>query len=71
MRAAEKPIKEGRVRVTSKFEVSVRFNTKAPSMAGMLNIKEKVKAVFFERPEKIPAEIVEPERETPGRMAIA
>ena len=71
MRAAEKPINEGRVRVTSKFDILVRFSVRAPNIAGILSMKEKVKAVFFERPVKIPAEMVEPERETPGRMATA
>jgi len=51
--------------------MSFSDNTKAPSEAGINSEKEKLKVVAGDRPNKRPAKMVEPERETAGRMARA
>lgn len=51
----------------------ISFNSKtiAPAEAGIKRLKEKLKALRGERPKRRAAKIVQPERETPGKMARA
>ncbi len=50
---------------------SFAFKRRAPKIAGIASKKEKLKASSFLRPAFSPAEIVLPERETPGKIARA
>ena len=51
--------------------ISLRLNKIAPAEAGIKRLNEKLKALRGERPNKRAAKIVQPERETPGRIASA
>lgn len=42
---------------------------KAPKDAGINKLKEKLKALIGDKPSNKPAKIVDPDRETPGRIA--
>ena len=51
--------------------ISSAPKTIAPADAGIKRLKEKLKALMGDKPKSSPAKIVQPERETPGRMARA
>ncbi|MPM86336.1 hypothetical protein SDC9_133425 [bioreactor metagenome] len=51
--------------------ISLKLSKMAPAEAGINKLKEKLNALIGERPNKRAAKIVQPERETPGRMAKA
>ena len=55
------------------FEVdkSLALKISAPKEAGINKQKEKLKASIVDNPNSKPIKIVDPARETPGRMAIA
>lgn len=50
---------------------SLALKRRAPRDAGIKRQKEKLKAWVAERPRNKPAKIVAPEREIPGKIAIA
>ena len=56
-----------------KFEeaISLILSKIAPAVAGINKLKEKLKAFWGESPKSRPEKIVQPERETPGKRAIA
>ena len=51
--------------------ISLTLSKIAPAVAGINKLKEKLKAAWGERPSKSAEKMVQPERETPGRMANA
>ena len=51
--------------------MSLNSKIAAPSTAGIPKIKLKSNAAVFESPKRSATEIVEPEREIPGRVATA
>ena len=53
------------------FRISLVSKRMAPKEAGIKRQKEKLKALIEESPKRRPEKIVKPERETPGRIAIA
>ena len=50
-------------------EVSLSPRIRAPNEAGIKRQKEKLKASTDERPSNKPIKIVDPDRETPGKIA--
>lgn len=55
------------------FGLKIFFISKriAPRVAGIKRLKEKLKALIGERPRRRAAKIVQPDRETPGKIANA
>lgn len=54
-----------------RFFRSEKLKIREPMVAGIKRPKEKLKALTGERPRSRAAEMVAPERETPGNKAIA
>ena len=52
-------------------DISLTPRSKAPREAGIKRQKENLKASIVEKPNNKAIKIVEPARETPGKMAIA
>lgn len=60
------------LRVTKLEEtISLALSKIAPAVAGINKLKEKLKAACGERPSNKAENIVQPDRETPGKIAKA